>query len=319
MLKILVFGLGKGYSRLKNVLDYERVEIAACIDNDSRKWGSLVDGSPVIAPDDINQFDYDYIVLTSQFYSEIEVQLAGLGIAPDKILNFFSNNIKSFLGHQDACIFDMEKLSGHHLIISRMEQLKRERRMDLSDGDYMRYSSMELMAEEIYSRNIRGNTAELGVFRGAFSRKINELFPDRKLYLFDTFEGFVEKDMQLEKNKNYSAPKRSVFADTSAEAVLQKMKHPENCIVRQGYFPQTAEGLEDEFVFVSIDADLYNPIYAGLQYFYPRLVSGGSIMVHDYNNVDYVGAKQAVRQFCAENGIGFTPLSDLCGSAVIAK
>jgi O-methyltransferase len=47
------------------------------------------------------------------------------------------------------------------------------------------------------------------------------------------------------------------------------MKYKENCIVRKGYFPETAEDLEDEFVFVSIDADLYEPIYNGLCYFYP--------------------------------------------------
>jgi O-methyltransferase len=70
---------------------------------------------------------------------------------------------------------------------------------------------------------------------------------------------------------------------------------------------------------VSIDTDLYDPIYNGLQYFYPRLVKGGYIFIHDYNNDAYLGAKKAVQQFCAENNISFVPLPDSCGSAIITK
>jgi len=56
-----------------------------------------------------------------------------------------------------------------------------------------------------------------------------------------------------------------------------------------------------------------------LVYFYKNMESGGVIFVHDYNNAEYKGAKEAVRKFCAENKIGFFPLSDECGTAVIVK
>ena len=52
------------------------------------------------------------------------------------------------------------------------------------------------------------------------------------------------------------------------------MKFGDNCIVKRGVFPESAEGCtEERFAFVSIDADLYNPIYEGLNFFYPRLSS----------------------------------------------
>lgn len=73
------------------------------------------------------------------------------------------------------------------------------------------------------------------------------------------------------------------------------------------------------FAFVSIDADLYKPIYEGLKYFYPRLSPGGYIFVHDYNTHIFHGAKQAVRDFCNESRVSFFPLSDHAGSAVIGK
>lgn len=198
--------------------------------------------------------------------------------------------------------------------------LERSRKIDLSKyaGDYVRNSSLEMVAHEIDTGNIPGSTAELGVYRGDFARIINEVFPDRTLYLFDTFEGFDQQDLGIEKDSGFSGGTQD-FSGTSVEMVLEKMPNPANCVIRKGYFPESAAGVEDDFAFVSIDADLYKPIVDGLSFFYPRLARGGYIFVHDYNNDEYKGAKAAVRQFCREQGVGFFPLPDACGSAVITK
>lgn len=45
-------------------------------------------------------------------------------------------------------------------------------------------------------KNISSSVAEAGVFRGEFAKYINQFFPDRKLYLYDTFEGFNASDMK---------------------------------------------------------------------------------------------------------------------------
>jgi O-methyltransferase len=63
-------------------------------------------------------------------------------------------------------------------------------------------------------------------------------FPDRKLYLFDTFEGFDERDVKIELKNNYSAGNQD-FSNTSVELVLNKMKHKDNCIIKKGFFPET--------------------------------------------------------------------------------
>jgi O-methyltransferase len=204
-------------------------------------------------------------------------------------------------------------------ICSSMVNNKECRRADyVFDWDIIRFSSLELVAIEIYDKKINGNVAELGVFRGEFAEKINKAFPDRKLYLFDTFEGFNEKDVEIEKLSKYSK-RRHDFSKTNEEIVLQKMRFHENCIIRKGYFPETANDIEDKFVFVSIDVDLYEPIYNGLKYFYQRLVKGGYIFVHDYNEKLYAGTKAAVKKYCEEEGITFFPLSDIGGSAIIMK
>ena len=186
--------------------------------------------------------------------------------------------------------------------------------------DFVRVSALELAAREIREHNVPGAAAELGVFKGEFARIINLVFSCRPLYLFDTFEGFAPQDLAYDKERNYAAPAPGLFADTSIESVLAKMPFRERCVVKKGWFPASADDCEDErFCFVSLDADLYGPIYEGLRFFWPRLNAGGYIFVHDYNNDEYRGAKKGVRQFCLEAGVGYTPLLDYCGTAVIAK
>ncbi len=198
--------------------------------------------------------------------------------------------------------------------------LGRKRKIDLSRyaGDYVRNSSLEMAAQQIETENIDGSMAELGVYRGDFARIMNELLPDRKLYLFDTFEGFDRQDLGVERESGYSRGTQD-FSDTSVETVLGKMPYPANCIVKKGYFPESAADVDDNFAFVSIDADLYKPILDGLRFFYPRLARGGFIFVHDYNNDEYKGVKAAVREYCSEYGVSYFPLTDACGSAVIGK
>jgi len=97
------------------------------------------------------------------------------------------------------------------------------------------------------------------------------------------------------------------------------MRHKANCIVKKGFFPETTNGVNDVFAFVSIDVDLYEPTYAGLNYFYEKLSSGGYIMIHDYNNSGYKGVKAAIRKFAAEKKVSYFPLCNSGGSVVTMK
>jgi O-methyltransferase len=199
-----------------------------------------------------------------------------------------------------------------------LNYINRKRIIDRNYMDYIRLSTLELVANEINSNQVKGAVAELGVYKGKFARYINRYFPDRKFYLFDTFKGFAETDINAEVQNTYSNGKQD-FSNTSVKRVLDIMPFPGQCIIKEGYFPDTAKDLNEEFVFVNIDADLYEPIYNGLQYFYPRLNKGGYIFVHDYNNDAYKGAREAVEKFCTENGLNKLPLPDSCGTAVLMK
>jgi O-methyltransferase len=203
-------------------------------------------------------------------------------------------------------------------ITSSLEYVKRKRNIDVKYFDYIRLSTLELLSHEILTNNIPGSLAELGVFKGKFARYINLYFPERSLYLFDTFEGFDKRDKQTEQANNYSTAAQD-FSGTSVQEVLDKMPFPDKCIVKKGYFPESAIGVEDTFALVSLDTDLYEPIYNGLNFFYPRLSNGGYILIHDFNNDHYKGVRDAVMKFCKENNIGYLPIPDKAGTVIICK
>lgn len=166
---------------------------------------------------------------------------------------------------------------------------------------------------------IAGHIAELGVYKGDTAWQMNELFPEKNLYLFDTFSGFYSTDIEAEREHNYSRPGHVEFGDTSVDFVCSRLPYPERAVFCKGYFPESAENLDGlRFSMVSLDADLYKPTLAGLEYFVPRLNKGGAIILHDYNNPAFAGVKAAVKDFEAAYGrLDKVPVCDLHGSCVI--
>jgi len=181
----------------------------------------------------------------------------------------------------------------------------------------IRYKTIECISREIYKNSIHGAVAEAGVYRGATARRINQLFPDRKLYLFDTFEGFDERDQKNDDKANRFNEKLD-FTNTSIQFVMEQMCFPNNCIVKKGWFPESASGIDDKFAFVRLDMDLYDPIYAGLQFFYPKMEKGGYIAVHDCRSKHFDGARAALIDFCKENHLNYMCMPDELGTAVIS-
>ena len=336
-IKVLIFGTGEGSKKALEIIDLEKVHILAYLDNNQSKHGTIYNGIKVEDPLTVNKYDYDYIVIASIFYQEITAQLLRMNIHKSKIVQLYASKTARFLVkeiYEDnmkyRSIIREECLADHYknYAICNMIGLDNERNKKLYNYpdyrlkglDYVRVSTVELISREIRERNIAGAVAELGVYRGDFSKLINDLFPDRTFYLFDTFEGFSQKDIAIEKDESFSQTKVGQFGDTSIEIVMDKLSHKENIIIKKGYFPESAADLINEtFSFVSIDVDLYKPTYEGLHFFYRRLSKGGYILIHDYNNAYYSGVKQAVKQFWQETGVNYIPLSDFFGSAIIIK
>lgn len=148
------------------------------------------------------------------------------------------------------------------------------------------------------ARNARhrdGAIAEIGVFRGGTAKLLASVCPDKPLHLFDTFEGMPDTDPEVDRHR------KGDFADTSLEAVKAFLAGHANVHYHQGFFPATAGPVADEkFALVYSDVDIYQSIKDCLEFFYPRMVTGGAIVFDDYEASNCPGVRKAIDEFLAD-------------------
>lgn len=180
--------------------------------------------------------------------------------------------------------------------------------------DYVRYAAVGLAVQRVIAENIGGAFAEAGVYRGDMSRFIHALAPSRPFFLFDTFEGFPGRDL-------FPGSTDERFRDTSVEHVLKTIGDTNNIRVKKGYVPDTFAGLDNhKFSFVLLDLDKEKPTLASLEFFYPRMSSGGYMVVHDYNSVESNGAcRRAVDSFLSGKPEKLIEIPDVWGTVLFRK
>lgn len=200
------------------------------------------------------------------------------------------------------------------------KQKKISRQLQHAEKNYpdkVRFFNFWFQVERLKKDNMPGSFAELGVYKGDSARLLHMMDEKRNFHLFDTFEGFKQTDLENETGKAASYTTKN-FADTSLEKVKSKLIS-DRFIFHEGYFPDTTNGLENEsFALVNMDADLYNPTKAGLEFFYPRLSPGGIIIVHDYNP-DWPGIMKAVDEFASTIPESLVVMPDQDSSVMILK
>ena len=200
-------------------------------------------------------------------------------------------------------------------------------RFERNYPDKVRFFNWWFQIERLKRDGVPGYFAELGVYKGESAKIIHLMDPDRTFHLYDTFEGFKEEDLVNETGEAATYTTRN-FADTSLDAVKRYLGKEEKFVFHVGKFaivaptpslPQLGEGeREGAFALVNLDADLYNPTKAGLEYFYPLLSPGGVIIVHDYT-WKWPGIKRAVDEFVRTIPEPLVAVPDMDGSVMIFK
>jgi hypothetical protein len=188
-----------------------------------------------------------------------------------------------------------------------------------NSGDLPRLLLLLQNTRQILDEGVPGDIAELGVHKGhsaAILANLISSMPDRRLHLFDTFEGFDQRDL-----RGVDSTVGRMFADTSVEAVRRRVGHESLCDYYPGFFPETATQVatDTRFALVHVDCDLYDPTRAGLEFFYARTNPGGLIVVHDYSSGQWPGVTQAVDEFLADKPERVVLLPDKSGTAVIRR
>jgi len=165
-------------------------------------------------------------------------------------------------------------------------------------------ASTPLECTEIYNavvacEKIRGDMAEAGVYRGGTAAVMLAASKEKKLHLFDTFEGLPHGEGQFA-----TGEWRGSVGDVRANLA----RWPDRIECHQGLFPASAQGLESHrYSFVHLDLDLYDSTLAALNWFWPRLERGGILLSHDYPLAD--GVVRAFHEFFDGLSDPFIPLS----------
>ena len=332
-MKILIWGLGQ--LLFQTVKKIPEKNIAGYID--TYKTKDEFAGKPLYAPDELQDVEYDAILVSTFWSEEVAQTCRELAIPLERVIFVYGNIRMSDMNPDYAFVTKTcgEKFADfiknrYHLIREKeIDHDMDKKDFDIGDyshkkyyrNDYVRLKTLELLVDEIKRYQVQGQIAELGVFQGDFASLLNAAFPDRKLYLFDTFQGFSDEELEKELEGDMTLVTRDIYKDaTSVQIVMDKMKYPENVIVKKGFFPDSLEGLDEKFAVVSLDCDWEESLYQGLLYFYPRLSEGGYILLHDYNNLVYC-AKRAMKRYEQEMNIRIAkvPLCDAQGSLIITK
>nr|WP_033321807.1 TylF/MycF/NovP-related O-methyltransferase [Streptomyces yerevanensis] len=181
-----------------------------------------------------------------------------------------------------------------------------------------RLNALILATRYVSRHNIAGDIVECGVWRGgsmqAAARTLLSLHDTgRHLYLFDTFEGMpAPTDKDLRRDGEFAGDllarqdrSRPIWAVATLEDVkegFERIPYPADRVhfvqgLVEDTIPAAAPG---RISILRLDTDWYASTRHELEYLYPRLVSGGVLLIDDYGW--WQGSKCAVDEFMEKTG-----------------
>jgi O-methyltransferase len=173
----------------------------------------------------------------------------------------------------------------------------------------------------VLTANIPGSIVECGVWRGGSMMAAAQVLQDcqisdRDLYLFDTYEGMVEPtevDVNLSHKIAFDEFAKRKINTASSDWCHASLDEVRENIAKTGYdlnrihfikgkvedtIPQAAP---DTIALLRLDTDWFESTRHELIHLYPRLVSGGVLIIDDYGH--WQGARKATDEFLAAEGI----------------
>jgi O-methyltransferase len=158
-------------------------------------------------------------------------------------------------------------------------------------------------------KNIGADWAECGVYAGMSMFFVADIAPVSFIGI-DSFEGVSEpKEFDTEYFKK-------VKLQIPIEPALNNLSEFNNVKLHKGWIPEIFNDLKKTtYSYVHIDVDLYEPTKDCIEYFYPKMVSGGVMICDDYGSYKTIGARKAFLDFFGKDSILELPT----GQAIVYK
>jgi len=149
------------------------------------------------------------------------------------------------------------------------------------------------------AEKLSGDFVECGVHLGGLATAILtdlnwQQSPGRHFYLLDTFNGFPAD----QRNVAAEVHRDDYLDDVWPQVQRHFSKYPAAKLIR-GAIPQTlSEVTTQQIAYLSIDMNCAEPEVAALEYFWPRMVSGGIVLLDDYAFAEaYRRQKEAIERW----------------------
>lgn len=175
----------------------------------------------------------------------------------------------------------------------------------------------------VLNNDIKGDFVECGVWRGGSPMLIakmlaNRNIRDRKIYLYDTFEGmsaptendvnFRGKDAASLMEQSADQKETSVWCLADLREVTRNMGltgYPaDNIIYVQGKVEDTIPSTvpSNPIALLRLDTDWYESTWHELVHLYPRLTNKGVLIIDDYGH--WEGCRKAVDEYFEKEKVG---------------
>jgi predicted O-methyltransferase YrrM len=151
-----------------------------------------------------------------------------------------------------------------------------------------------------------GDVVECGIFQGVTSVLMARLMDirqsDKKLFLFDSFEGLPEPDRRVDASQRFQKGGWSA-GRAEVEALLARHNVLQRCVIHEGWFADTLPKLDagQRFCFAYIDADLYASTVDCLKHLWQRLGPQSVAVFDDYHHPSG-GVRKAVDDWLVDTG-----------------
>ncbi len=166
-----------------------------------------------------------------------------------------------------------------------------------------------------------GVIVECGVGVG-FSLSILSNISNKKIYAFDSFEGFpVETSNHDHKNLlkvlkfnkwHYKLMTINRVKENLINNGINVEDIEKKIIFKKGFFPKSFEDFDEEISFLHLDVDLYRSYKDCLDFFFSKIKKGGIVTFDEYyDNIsdsskkgwDWRGANVAIDEFVEKNNL----------------
>jgi len=175
-----------------------------------------------------------------------------------------------------------------------------------------RLQAMEQALRSVDSNRLEGDIVECGVWQGGHIILARKVSPNRRCWLFDTFNGMVKPGEEDTKRDGGSALAKwsrksangQLWVACSVEQVTRNLMatgtyHPILCRFMVGDVCTVLRlpdiDLPEKIAVLRLDTDWYASTKTELEVLWPRVVPGGFIIIDDYGH--WLGARKAAQEY----------------------